>query len=110
MASPVGGVGGGAGVSGYVQAGPEFIAGSAFADGGYNSATGELGADVGTRDMFNLDLGPIGSLAIGGNVSAGGHGNRASGDVGGSLDGFLSGSFLGHSFGGSGSASGSFGW
>lgn len=111
---PPGISGGGADARGHVEggAGPVSagVSGGVDANGGYDPATGTVSADGGAGGAFSLDLGPLGSVSIGGDMDGRASGDLSSGGASGKAMGFLSGSVLGHSFSLSDKIAGGFSW
>jgi hypothetical protein len=102
--------GGGADVRGHALLGGTGVSGGASGDVGYDPSTGQATADGGAGGAFSLNLGPLGSVSIGGDVNGRAGGDTSSGSASGKALGFLSGDILGHNFNLSEKLSGSFGW
>jgi hypothetical protein len=102
--------GGGADIRGRALVGGTGVQGGASGDVGYDPATGQASADGGAGGAFSLNLGPLGSVSVGGDLDGRASGDASSGGASGKALGFLSGDILGHNFNLSEKLSGGFSW
>ena len=102
--------GGGGEVRGAAKIAGTGVEGATSGDVTYDPSTGQAAASGGSGGAFTVNMGPLGSVSIGGDANGSASGDTSSGSASGKVLGFISGNVLGNNFNLSEKLSGGFGW